>query len=361
MSAPIRVGVVGTSWWADLMHLPSLTSHPGAVAAAVCGRDAARAGAVAAKFGVPAAYTSYEAMIDGAALDAVIVATPDDLHAAPAMRALARGLHVLCEKPLARTAAEALAMRDLAARAGVVNMVFFTYRWVPAYRFLRDLVAAGRIGRPLSFALAFVNGYGLRPGYAWRYDARRSAGVVSDLGAHMIDLVRWALDDEAVRVSASLSAFAAHAPPPHDEAGAMPPANDSALVALELAGGAHGTLYCSSVARLGDQGSSKRITLRGDRGTIEASITLSGAEVRLAGDDGRPAELLAVPPEYGEHPSGDTVALFREQPIGVRAFVDAIAAGTRPAPSFHDGWRVQQVIDAALRSAEGGRWEEVGE
>ena len=359
MSAPIRVGVVGTSWWADLMHLPSLTSHPDAVAAAVCGRDRARAEAVAAKFGAAAAYTSHEAMIDEAGLDAVIVATPDDVHAAPASRALARGLHVLCEKPLARTAAEARAMCELAERAGVVNMVFFTYRWVPAYRFLRDLVAAGRIGRPLSFALAFVNGYGLRPGYAWRYDARRSAGVVADLGAHMIDLVRWVLGDEVARVSASLSTFAVHAGPPHEPAGAMPQANDSALVALELAGGAHGTLYCSSVARLGDQGSSKQITLRGDQGTIEASITLDGADVRLAGSDGRPAERLALPREYGAHPSGDTVALFREQPIGVRAFVDAIIAGSRPRPSFDDGWRVQEVIDAAQRSAASGRWEEV--
>ena len=359
MSAPVRVGVVGTSWWADLMHLPSLTSHPAAVVAAVCGRDPARATALAAKFGVPASYTSYEGMIEHASLDAVVVATPDDVHAPVAARALERGLHVLCEKPLARDAGEARRLADLAARAGVVDMVFFTYRWVPAYRFLRDLVAAGRIGRPLGFALSFVNGYGLRPGYAWRYDARRSAGVVADLGAHMIDLVRWMLGDEARRVSASLATFAAHEPPPGEPPGAMPAANDSAVVTLELAGGAHGTLHCSSVARLGDRGSDKRITLRGDRGTIEASITLSGAEVRLAGDDGRPAERLAIPAEYGAHPSGDTVALFREGPIGARRFVDAILAGERPAPSFRDGWRVQEVIDAALRSAASGRWEEV--
>ena len=359
MPAPIRVGVVGTSWWAELMHLPSLTSQPGAVAAALGGRDEARARTVAGRFGVPAVYTSYERMLDEARLDAVIVAAPDDLHAPVCAHALARGLHVLCEKPLARTAAEARALRDAAARAGVLGMVFFTYRWVPAYRFLRDLVAAGRIGRPLSFALAFVNGYGLRPGYAWRYDARRSDGVVADLGAHMIDLVRWIVGDEPRRASASLSTFAAHAGPPNESGGAMPAANDSALVALELAGGAHGTLYCSTAARLGDQGSTKHVTLRGDRGTIEASITLGGAEVRLAGDDGRPAERLAIPPEYGEHPAGDTIALFRERPIGVRAFVDAVAAGARPAPSFDDGWRAQEVIDAALRSAASGRWEEV--
>jgi predicted dehydrogenase len=359
MRDTVRVGVVGTSWWADLMHLPSLTSHPRARVVAVCGRDAAAPPRSRRGYGVGASFTGHEAMLDGAALDAVVVATPDDLHAAVAGDALARGLHVLCEKPLAHSAAAARALHEAAERAAVVNMVFFTYRWVPAYRFLRDLVAGGRIGRPLSFALSFVNGYGLRPGYAWRYDARRSAGVVADLGAHMIDLVRWTLDDEVRRVSASLAAHAPHAPPPDDPA-PMPAANDSALLALELAGGAHGTLYCSSVARLGDRGSSKQITLRGDGGTIEASITLDGAEVSLAGADGRPAERLDVPASYGVAPAGDGVALFREQPIGGRRFVDAIVAGERPAPSFRDGWRVQEVIDAAHRASAAGRWEAVG-
>jgi predicted dehydrogenase len=327
----------------------------------VCGRDAARASAVAAKFGVPAAYTSYEAMLDHAALDAVVVATPDDVHAPVAAGALARGLHVLCEKPLARTAAEARTLAAQAARARVVDMVFFTYRWVPAYRFLRDLVAAGRIGRPQSFALSFVNGYGLRPGYAWRYDARRSSGVAADLGAHMIDLTRWMLGDEVRRVSASLTAFAPHAGPPDEPAGTMPVANDSAVLALELAGGAHGTLYTSAVARLGDQGSTKEVTLRGDRGTLTAQITLDSADVWLAGADGRPAERLALPAAYGPPlASGDGMPRVRTLPIGGRLFVDTIRGGGRAEPSFLDGWRVQAVVDAALRSQAAGRWEEVG-
>jgi predicted dehydrogenase len=268
---------------------------------------------------------------------------------------------VLCEKPLARSGAEARAMYDAAQGAGVVHMVFFTYRWVPAYRFLRDLVAQGRIGRPLGFALTFVNGDGLRPGYRWRYDARRSSGIVSDLGSHMIDLARWITGDEVRRVSASLATFAEHAAPPDEPPDTACAASDSAVLALELAGGAHGTLHCSSVARLGDQGSTKHVTVRGDRGTLDASITLDGAAVRLYGDDGRPAAELAVPPEYGAGDGRDGLRAFREQPVGGRAFVDAVIEHRPAPPTFHDGWRAQTVIDAALASAASGRWEAVDE
>jgi predicted dehydrogenase len=358
---PVRVGVIGTSSWADLMHLPSLTSHPAARVVALCGRDRERAAALAARHGVPAVYDDYRAMLDREPLDAVVVALPDDLHRDASLRALDRGLHELCEKPLALSLAAARAMRDAAVRAGVVHMVFFTYRWVPAYRFIHDLVRAGRVGRPLGFALTFVNGYGLRPGYRWRDDARRSLGIVGDLGSHMVDLARWTLGDEARRARATLATFGAHDPPPAravGDAGApFAAAPDSAVVALEMAGGAHGTLACSAVARLGDQGSSKRLTVRGDRGTIEASITLAGADVLLAGDDGRPAERLAVPAAYGG--DGDAYPRFREQPIGGRLFIDAILGRARPEPTFDDGVRVQAVIEAALASARSGRWETV--
>lgn len=76
MSAPIRVGLVGTSWWAEGMFLPALTSHPGAQVAALCGRGRPRAEELAGRFGVPQVFTDYEEMIDRGGLDALVVATP---------------------------------------------------------------------------------------------------------------------------------------------------------------------------------------------------------------------------------------------------------------------------------------------
>lgn len=121
---PLRVGVVGTSWWADWMHLPSLKSHPHAQISAICGRDRARADAMASKYGIRQVFTDYREMIEQADLQALIVSVPDDLHYAITMAALAAGLHVLCEKPLASTAKQAREMYETAATAGVKHVIY---------------------------------------------------------------------------------------------------------------------------------------------------------------------------------------------------------------------------------------------
>jgi len=147
MSQPLRVGVVGTSWWADWMHLPSLKDHPHAQIAAICGRDRVRADEMAAKYDIPQVFTDYRAMIEQGHLQALIVAVPDDLHYAITMDALAAGLHVLCEKPLASNARQAREMYEKAEAAGVKHMVLFTYRWLPQYQYLRELTTQGYLGR----------------------------------------------------------------------------------------------------------------------------------------------------------------------------------------------------------------------
>src|ERR687897_2106589 len=106
MPRKIRVGLIGTSAWAADFHLPALESHDQALVAAICGRDHHRARALAEQQGVEQVFTDYRVMIDRAGLDAVAVVTPEDLHHPMVMAALRAGLHVLCEKPMAFTAAE---------------------------------------------------------------------------------------------------------------------------------------------------------------------------------------------------------------------------------------------------------------
>ena len=126
MGEPVRVGVVGTSWWADMHHLPTLKRLPGAALTAICGRNRDRAEAMAHKYAIPQVFTDYRAMIEDGNLHALVVVTPDDLHFAITVHTLNANLHVLCEKPLALTAGQARSMYEKAEAGGRKHMVLFT-------------------------------------------------------------------------------------------------------------------------------------------------------------------------------------------------------------------------------------------
>lgn len=123
MADRVRVGVVGTSWFAETLHPASLASHPEAELTGICGRNRERADSVAAVHNIPHVYTDYRQMIASGVLDAVVVVTPDAMHHPITMAALEAGLHVMCEKAMALNADQARQMYEAAEAAGVVNMV----------------------------------------------------------------------------------------------------------------------------------------------------------------------------------------------------------------------------------------------
>jgi predicted dehydrogenase len=129
MSTQVRVGFIGTSRYADLSHLATFKSHTQAQLAAICGRNRERAEEMATKYDIPQVFTDYQEMIERGGLDAIVVATPDYLHYPMTMAALAAGMHVLCEKPLAMTAQQAKEVADKAEAMGVKHMTFFTFRF----------------------------------------------------------------------------------------------------------------------------------------------------------------------------------------------------------------------------------------
>lgn len=206
MTEHIQVGIVGTSWWADQMYLPSLKSHPRAQVAAICGRNRDRAEEMAQKYDIPGVFTDYREMIEQGNLHALVVSTPDDLHYPVTMRALDAGLHVLCEKPLALTSGQAREMYEKAEAVGVKHMVLFTNRWFPFIQYLHSLIDDGYIGRPFHCQFQALGGGGRASQYQWRFDQQRANGILGDLGSHVIDLARWCVGDIA-RVNAHLHTF----------------------------------------------------------------------------------------------------------------------------------------------------------
>jgi len=356
-SDTVRIGLIGTSGWVEQMYVPSLRSHAGAEVVAVCGRNAGPAGKIAAQLGKAQVYADWRAMIAAGGLDAVIIVVPDDLHPPIVATAAGAGLHVLCEKPLANTLADAEAMERAVREAGVANMVLFTWRWQPHWRYVRRLVEDGYIGRCYRARFAFVESTSPGPGYKWRFDGRRATGIAGDLGSHMIDMAHWFFGDVA-HVSADLRTFVDQSgeadPPPL-------PVNDSALIAMAMRSGPQVLVDVSGVSYMADRDCLVTVELHGDAGTIEGRHRFLGAEAGVTLRGARRGETsfstLVVPDEY--YASGvapDAVFdPYVKQSAGVRAFIDAIREGRPASPGFADGVRVQRVLEAVKVSGTEGR------
>lgn len=357
MSGSVRVGLVGTSWWANLMHVPALQSHSEAELVAVCGRSAERAREFAAQHGIATWFTDYKKMIADAGLDALVVATPEEAHHDVCMAGIGAGLHVLCEKPLAMTAAQAKAMASAAEAAGIVHMTYFTRRWMPCLRYLKQLVEEGYVGKVYESVFRSAGGYGRGGGYQWKWDQRHGLGVLGDLGSHEIDLAHWLIGD-VKNVSASLAVLAKR-PAPDD---AFEPANDSALLNLQFEDGSHGVVYVSALTHLGSRGMEWEMRLYGESGSLGLTLNLAdGWKIWGLRSEENEIEHLEVPAsmmegvQLGSPPMEQFGQIFTMQPGGCRLFIDSIRAGHQVVPSFADGYKAQRVIETAFASHRQGR------
>lgn len=353
MSHRIAVGVVGTSWYADFMHLPALKSHSHADLVAICGRRRDRADEMAAKYEIPHVFTNYQEMIERGRVDALVVATPDDLHYPVTMAALSAGLHVLCEKPLALTMEHAQTMYERADEAGVTHMTYFTWRWFPPFQYLQRLINEGYLGQCYSCHFRFIGGYGRNGHYGWKWDRQRGLGILGDLGVHMIDMAQWLIGD-IEKVTAHLPTFVER---PGSDGQSIDPTNDSALLALKFTDGGQGSIYVSAVAHLGGRRHEIQILLHGEAGTLELEFTGGGGYVvRGARSDEEHITPFTIPQDIlngvnPDAPIGEQLhQVFTEQPVGSRLFIESILAKREVSPSFYDGLKAQQVIEAALEA-----------
>ncbi len=357
----VRVGVFGTSWWADTMYLPPLDAHPLAEIVAICGRRAEPTDAIAKTWNIPGRFTDPAEMLQTAELDAVVVATANDTHHDLTMMAVDAGLHVLCEKPMALNQAQAEAMAGGAAAAGVITMVPFTYHYMPVNRWVRQLVSDGFVGRPLHINLRYYTDFGFETDYSWRFDPEiAGTGIIGDLGSHWIHLARWLLDDTETSISAVSSSFVERGPRPDGQPYRQ--LEDSVAMTVRYRSGAYGILQTSAVCWEGGPfGQSHHLEIHGDAGTIYANCdwdTVQEVRGMKRGDRDGP-QPLPIPDEIWNGVRRDTVHntyrdVFRTTDAMTRGWISAIADGRPVEPSFTEGLAVQRVLDAAAQSAETG-------
>jgi predicted dehydrogenase len=366
----IRVGLIGAGRIAGFVHVPSLRLLPDLCeVTAVASRDPGKAKAFAEHWGIPRVHDTWEALVGDPELDAVVVCPPSDLNGPVAAAALAAEKHVLCEKPLALTHPEARALADTADRTpGRVHMVAFTFRFAAALRYLRRLVEEGHFGEIRHWRMSYFNDGQLDPGlpYGWRHQrARGGAGVIADMGSHMIDAARYLLGD-IVGVSAVNRTYVAERAIPGGGRGRVETPEASAWVA-EFASGVIGTFDVSrAVAGRGGTGRPQYqgVEIHGTGGAalyelihpFQLQVSLGPAMARRQhwATIEVPAE-LAVYPGSPRNPRGDDPLLGYKYDQGV-AFVRAIRGEATDYPTFRDGAAVQAVVDAVDLSARERRW-----
>jgi predicted dehydrogenase len=326
--------------------------------------------------------TDYSSLFSRDDIDLIHVCTPNDAHFAPVRDALKAGKHVYCDKPLARTVEEARELAAIAAASGVVHQMTFNYRFVPAVLRAIELIDSGYLGDLFSFRAAYLHAGYIDPRrpFSWRTDFRRSGGgAIMDLGAHVIDLVRFLLDRPAVgrggdfaEVSANLETVIAER---RDAAsGQMRPVDvdDIALATCRLAGGATGTIEASRLAT-GVQ-DELRFELHGSRGSLRFNLMdanwldaydASSPEAPLGGDRGytRIECVTRYPKPYSLGATKNTVGWLNFHIQSLYDFVQNVASALdgQPrnplSPSFEDGLAAQRVVAACRQSsAANGAW-----
>ncbi|WP_260678805.1 Gfo/Idh/MocA family protein [Curtobacterium sp. KBS0715] len=347
--------------------------------AVIVGRDPERTEAARQQYGWQAASTDWRAVVADPDIDVVDVVSPGSSHVEIAIAALQAGKHVLCEKPLANTVAEAEAMTaaaDAARAQGVRAMVGFSYRRVPAIAFARQLVQDGRIGTVRQVRALYLQDWlaDADGPMTWRLDkSLAGSGALGDIGAHAIDLVEHVTGASLATVSGTLETFVTERPLMAEGVGLSGTASsergqvtvdDAAFFTARLDGGAADGAIGTFEATRYATGRKNGLTLEisGSEGAIQFDLE-SMNELRLyesnapAGEQGF-RRILVTEPEHpymaAWWPTGHLIGYEHTFSHQVKDFVDAIVAGTDPSPSFADGLRVQRVLDAVERSAAAG-------
>jgi 1,5-anhydro-D-fructose reductase (1,5-anhydro-D-mannitol-forming) len=321
-SDQIGWGIVGLGRIDETEIAPAVTAAPNSRLAGVVSRTAAKAEEFAARHGAAAAYDDYRALLEDPSVDAVYIATPNALHADQVVAAAEAGKHVLCDKPLAMTVADAERAVAACEAAGVRLGITFQTRNHEGMRDIRDLLAAGGIG---SVRLVQVElGPGRKLPQNWRTDpALAGLGVMNNLGVHAYDLLRYLLGAEVVEATAVVD---------------VEPGLEVDTLALALLRFDNGALaYVNANQSLPN--TQQDLSVHGTEGTV------------LARDATRPNLTGSISVTGREGSSQRSVSSAGAFVTTVGDFADAVLEGREPSPSGLDGLRSVELIDALALSA----------
>jgi predicted dehydrogenase len=343
------------------------------------GRSADAAGAAAQRLGWASVETDWRALIARDDVDLVDVCTPGDSHAEIAIAALEAGKHVLCEKPLANTVAEAEDMTraaQAAAARGVRSMVGFNYRRVPALALARRIVESGRLGELRHVRAQYLQDWIADPQFPLVWRLRREvagSGALGDIGAHIVDAAQFVTGQTITGVSAVLETFVKQRPLLDATSGGLAATggagtgevtvDDAAVFTARLTGGILGVFEATRFAT--GRKNAIRLEVNGSLGSLAFDFeAMNELQVHDAGADADVAGWTRVQVTEATHPylaawwpPGHLIGYEHTFTHEVVDLLGDIAAERDPSPSFADGLQVQRVLAAVEESAASeSRW-----
>jgi predicted dehydrogenase len=383
--APLRVSMVGHGFMGAVHSqawrvAPRFFDLPRPVEMALLvGRDQEAVQEAASRWGWTRTDDDWRRAVGRDDIDLIDICTPGRAHAEIAIAALQAGKHVLCEKPLANTVAEAGAMAQAARRArdkGIFAMVGFTYRRVPAVQLARQLVLSGQIGEVRQVRAAYLQDWLTNEAapMTWRLDkAMAGAGALGDLGSHIIDAVQFVTGQLLTSVTGITRTFVPERPLIGGATGLAGETGlrsgrvtvDDAAVFLGILSG--GILAAFEATRMAaGRKNALRLEISGSAGAVAFDLEDFNCLQYYHADDGPTAgfrRILVTEPEHpyvaAWWPPGHALGYEHAFSHQVADLVVALSKSEQPQPSFEDGFQVQRVMDAVERSSRSQRWEPV--
>ncbi len=341
MGQEIRVGIVGAGFWATEMHLPALQSINGACVTRIASRSEGSARTAAERFGIPRWTLDYGELLADPEVDVVDIVAPNHLHAPITLEAAKRGKHVICIKPLATSVEEADRMIDATRAAGVRLLYAENVPFIPAVRKAREIVDLGGVGEV--FRVKACEGISA-PHAAWFLDpAQSGGGAAIDMAVHSISFCRFITGSEVDTVSAEIGTFV------HRQS----KVEDTVVMTLRFQSGAIGQCEDSwSLAAAMDS----RFEVFGTEGRILID-NLHRQPVQVVRDTGYPAP--GTDGRGWTYPVPISGAVADGHQAMLEHFIECLRSGRKSASEGNDGRIVLAVVEAAMRSAQSGRRENV--
>lgn len=366
----IGVGMMGYAFMGKahtnaFKKLPYMVYPPPAIPKliAIAGRNEDAVKEAAKRYGYATYTTDWKRLVQDDRIQLFDNGGPNDAHAEPCIAAAKAGKHILCEKPLARTAKEAAEMLEAVEKAGVVHMVAHNYRFVPAIRLARDLIDSGKLGQIYHFRAVYLQEWIMDPDFpfVWRLDKKiAGSGTLGDLGSHIIDLARF-LVGEPRKVSAMAKTFIKQRPIPGGGTGEVS-VDDAFVTLVEFENGALGTLEASRFCA--GRKNHQVLEVNGSKGTLVFDLERLN-ELQVFWKDEQPRETqgfhnVMVSESYHpfwQHwwPQGHIIGWEHTFVHEIAHMLDAIVHKKSIAPygaDFLDGYKNAVICDAILESAE---------